>query len=97
MSYIQQTKINAEPSSPLHVVYLDSKMTHMGKMTTSYCVKHQLITPSNAITHTHKAIQTYALFVHGQRDTRFKHSTNEDQRRAVIAIVVHLDSKMAHA
>ena len=29
------------------------------------------------------AIQTYALFVHSQRGTRFIHSTHEDQRTAV--------------
>ena len=47
---------------------------------------------------THKAIQTtYVLFVHDQRDTRFVHSTNENQRRTVIIIVVYLDSKMVHS
>ena len=36
--------------------------------------------------------KTYALFVQGQHDTRFIHSTNEDQWRVVInIIVVHLD------
>ena len=36
--------------------------------------------------HTHKDIKTHALFGHGQRDTRAMHSTDEDQRRPVIAI-----------
>jgi len=43
--------------------------------------------PSLKFKRTRKAIQTYALFVHGQRDTRSIHSTNKDQRRPVIAIV----------
>ena len=39
------------------------------------------------------ATQTYVLFVQDKNDTRFIHSTNEDQRRAVIiVIVVYLDS-----
>ena len=46
-------------------------------------------TTSNLCTHT--AIQTYDLFVQGRHDSRFIHSTNKDQRRAVIAIVVYLD------
>ena len=37
--------------------------------------------------HTHKAIKTYGLFVHDERDTRSIHSTNEDQCRAAIANV----------
>ena len=43
----------------------------------------QLITLSNAT----KAMQTYGLFVHGQRDVRAIHSATKDQRKAVIAIV----------
>ena len=39
--------------------------------------------------HTQAAIQTYELFVQGQYVTR---STNEDQRRITIAIVVYLDN-----
>ena len=59
-------------------------------------------TPINNIiqmrSHTHKAVQTYALFVGDKRDIRSIHSTNEDQReRTIIVIAVYLDSKMAHA
>ena len=43
----------------------------------------QSITLSNAT----KTIQTYGLFVHGQHDVCAIHSTNENQRKAVIAIV----------
>ena len=46
------------------------------------------INPSFKFKRTHKAIQTYALVVHGQRNAHSIHSTNEDERRAVIAIVV---------
>ena len=38
-------------------------------------------------THTHTHMKTHALFVHGQSNIRSIDSTNEDQRRAVIAIV----------
>ena len=42
-------------------------------------------------------MQTYGLFVQGQHDTRSIRSTNEDQQRAVIAIiVVYVDSKMTY-
>ena len=34
-----------------------------------------------------QTIQTYGLFVHDQRNTRSIHSTNEDQRRAIIVIL----------
>ena len=36
VSYIQQTKINAEPSLPS-----DSKMEHEGEIATSYCIECQ--------------------------------------------------------
>ena len=45
----------------------------------------------------HTAMQTYGLFVQGQHDTRPIRSTNEGQKRAVIAIiVVYVDSKMVY-
>ena len=66
------------------VVYLDSKIVR--EIATS-CILHR--TPIEHLNPSmHTAIQTYALFVHDQRDTRFIHSTNEDQRRAVIIVIV---------
>ena len=44
--------------------------------------------------HTHSNICTYGLFVHGHHNNSPTHSTNEDQRTAVIAIVVYLNSKI---
>ena len=42
-------------------------------------------------------MRTYGLFVQGQHDTRSIRSTNQDQQRAVIAIVlVYVDSEMAY-
>ena len=49
------------------------------------CTHRTPITRSNLSTHA--ATQTYALFVQGQHETHHIHSTNDDQRRAVIAIV----------
>ena len=45
----------------------------------------------------HTAIQTYALHVQGQHDTRSIQSTNADQCRTVInIIIVYSEGKMAH-
>ena len=53
------------------------------------------ITPSNSRTHAKE--KTYQLFVQGQHDTRSIRSTNEDQHKAVIAvIIVYVDSEMAY-
>ena len=42
-------------------------------------------------------MQTYGLFVQGQHDTRSIRSTNQDEQRAVIAIiVVYVDSEMTY-
>ena len=56
---------------------------------TSYYIENQWRVQFQA----RAAIETYGLFVKGQSVTRL---TNEDQRRAAIVIVVHLDRKMAH-
>ena len=76
-------------------VYLHTKIAHecnVDKFTSSYVTKHQYLTATNSSTHA--SLQTYGLFVHGQHDTSPTHSTNEDQRTAVIAIVVYLNSKI---
>ena len=42
-------------------------------------------------------MQTYELSIQGQHNTRTRRSTNEDQQRAVIAIiVVYVDSEMTY-
>ena len=44
VQYIQQTNINAEPSSPVWCIWT----AHESEITISHCIKHQLITPPNS-------------------------------------------------
>jgi len=82
----QSTKINAESSSPLIVVYLDSKITHEGDITTS-----------STHSHSQQWMQTYALFVWDHTTPgrssrayiqRTNERTNEDQRIAIVVLNV---------
>ena len=76
----QPTKINAESSSPLIVVYLDSEISH----------EEGEVTTSSTHSQSQQLMQTYGLFVSGG-PTRYPFHTfnkpaNEDQRGVVIAI-----------
>ena len=75
--------VHPEPTQQ-QVVYLGSKI--VCEMATS-CILHQ--TPIEHLnSNRHTAIETYVLFVQGQHDTSFIHSTNKDQHRAVIIVIV---------
>ena len=77
--YVRPPRANTAASS-----YLGSKI--VCEIATS-CILHQTpIEHLNSSTHT--AIETYVLFVQGQHDTSFIHSTNKDQHRAVIIVIV---------
>ena len=67
-------------------VYSDSKIV---REIAASCMLHQTaINRTFKFEHAYCYFQTYALFVHGQHDTQFIHSTKEDQRRAVIIVIL---------
>ena len=58
---------------------------------------HTTLNPNNTVTfeHIHAAIQTYYVLPN-TTSVPYIQPTNENQSRAIIAIVVYLDNKMAH-
>ena len=80
------------------VVFVDSETAYIWG-----CLK---LWPHNTASNANKPFIQVQASVHARSNANVRavrarptrhHSTNEDQRRIVIAIVVHLDSKMAHA
>ena len=75
--YIQQTKDQRRVVMHRHCSVFGRTTRKSEIITTPHCIYRISITRAKFL-HTHAAIQTHALFIQWQYDTRSIHSTNED-------------------